>query len=158
MADESAKTKSSTELYTRQLESQLSDLKFLISQYSHQVDAEKKKTEHSLVKVQDVFGRLSNEQRTKPEKIFQKLQKIDLETGLEPLLKPPLFFAPPDPAISDIVRLAQSRIDTLETENRGLINRESELQNDVCYFLLRICLFANNYQREIRKLYVLVRS
>lgn len=87
MTDERDKRDRNTETYTRQLVSQTADLRFLSTQYAFQVESEKKRAEASNAKVEDVFARIgmitdAPGKVSKTEKIFQRLQKIDIETGL----------------------------------------------------------------------------
>jgi hypothetical protein len=85
--DNREKKDRATEIYTRQLASQSADLRFLSTQYSHQIETEKKRADVSNSKVEDLFGKIgviseTSKQPNKTTKIFQRLQKIDIETGL----------------------------------------------------------------------------
>lgn len=119
------------------LASQASDLRFLSTQYAHQVEVEKKRADTAQNKVENVFARIgmvhdqqpSTQQRA--EKIFQRLQKIDIETGLEPLVNPPIYFRPPDPATADIMRLSNARIENLEKSNQIAVSRSTATERDV---------------------------
>jgi hypothetical protein len=143
MSDEREKRERNVEDFTRKLHSQTSDLRFLSTQYAHQVELEKKRADTCHNKVEDVFGRIgmvNNEGTAKSktgntDKIFQRLQKIDIETGLEPLDKKPVYFSPPDPAVADMVRLTQGRIENLEVENKQVKSRATSLENDVSRLL-----------------------
>lgn len=114
LQDEREKKDRATETYTRQLQTQNADLRFLSTQYSHQLESEKKRADSNFLKVEDMFVKIGmindagrGTQQNKTNRIFQRLQKIDIETGLEPLENQPVYFQPPDPAVADIVRLTQ---------------------------------------------------
>ncbi|KAI8612686.1 hypothetical protein BC830DRAFT_1135558 [Chytriomyces sp. MP71] len=64
-------------------------------------------------------------------KVFERLQKIDLETGLEPVLNPSAAFNPPEPVVVDALRLAQGRIDHLEKTMMEVSNQNADLQNEI---------------------------
>ena len=155
LTDEQDKQGRSTDNRIRQLESNNSDLRFLNSQFSHQVEQEKKRADAAHNKAEEVFGRIGLVQESagknassRAEKIFQRLQKIDIETGLEPLDKAPVYFTPPDPVIGDAVRLAQGRIESLEKQIHESQAREIDLNNDL--ILVREQLAKR--EREIARL------
>lgn len=90
MSDERDKRERAIERNAHNLKSHASDLQFLSTQYAHKVDHEKKRADMTVSKVQDLFGRIGMAQdqpsgkaaKGNAEKIFQRLQKIDIETGL----------------------------------------------------------------------------
>ena len=77
------------------------------------------------------------------EKMFAKLQKIDIETGLgiqiidlfeiEPLEHNPVYFAAPDPAISDMLKLAEGKIDSLQQTKKDLEARIYDMENEAFF-------------------------
>ena len=74
----------------RKLEAQTADLRFMASQYAKRVESEQKKADEARDRAEEIMGKLGLFQQSKntkgkaasAEKMFQKLQKIDIETGL----------------------------------------------------------------------------
>ncbi|KAJ3035122.1 hypothetical protein HDV00_004293 [Rhizophlyctis rosea] len=138
----------------RRLESQVADLRFMASQYAHRVEVEHKRVEESRQKAEDALAKLQlfnappagkskirrPSQKTSSkadgatvqlDKLYQKLQKIDIETGLEPLSQPPVHFAPPDPVIADLVKLAEGKASETEKLNQDLTAKNIDLENQL---------------------------
>lgn len=65
------------------------------------------------------------------EKLIQKLQKIDIETGLEPMIHPTIDFPPPDPMISDLLKLSEARVEQLEKELGEVTDRNVDIDRQV---------------------------
>ncbi|KAJ3237458.1 hypothetical protein HDU78_004081, partial [Chytriomyces hyalinus] len=76
-------------------------------------------------------GRGSKKSNLTAAKVMDKLQKIDLETGLEPLDHQISSFTRPDPEVVDAILLAQGRIESLEKSNTELANQNTDLQNEI---------------------------
>ncbi|KAJ3089136.1 hypothetical protein HK102_007124 [Quaeritorhiza haematococci] len=130
----------------RRHEQERADLSFVCSQYAHKVQAEQKKAEHERQKIEDalekqgvigVGGAGSGEKDGKSSKtakgdsLVERLQKIDIETGLPPLEHPPIAFPPPDPVVADMVKLAEARISNLEDDKKNLELRNVDLENQL---------------------------
>lgn len=67
----------------------------------------------------------------KTDVLFQKLQKIDLETGLEPLAPPFPKFVPPDPVVCDMVKLSEARIELMDKTIDDLSSKNKDLENEI---------------------------
>ncbi|KAL5033378.1 hypothetical protein BDV3_000368 [Batrachochytrium dendrobatidis] len=130
----------------RKADSQTADLRFMSCQYQARVVEEQRKVEDARTKVESVFGRIgltqsaklgqgggkSKGNETKTEKMFQRLQKIDIETGLEPLDTTTVAaFARPDPVIGDMVRLAEGQISALQESNKEMQSKNLDLENEI---------------------------
>ncbi|KAJ3033382.1 hypothetical protein HK097_004862, partial [Rhizophlyctis rosea] len=68
------------------------------------------------------------------DQLFQKLQKIDVETGLEPLAHPTVHFTRPDPAVADLIRLAEAKINDVEKANQDFATKNIDLENQLQTF------------------------
>ncbi|KAI8850107.1 hypothetical protein BC829DRAFT_489040, partial [Chytridium lagenaria] len=73
----------------RRAEAELSDLRFMNTQYANRLAAEQKRSEAERARVEEAFGKMgllihhqTGEVVSASDKLFQRLQKIDLETGL----------------------------------------------------------------------------
>ena len=89
LADERDAKDSHSDFASRKLESQLSDLRFMVSQYATRVEVEQLRADESRDRAESLMGKLGLFQQMKgekavstAEKLFQRLQKIDVETGL----------------------------------------------------------------------------
>ncbi|KAJ3300836.1 hypothetical protein HK104_000030 [Borealophlyctis nickersoniae] len=150
LADERDARERRTAQAARRMESQAADLRFMTSQYAHRIEVEQKRVEEARSKAEEAMAKMgaihaaaaggkdggkdkkgSKGVNAKAEKLFQKLQKIDVETGLEPLENPPARFVPPDPVVADMVKLAEGRIEMLETLNKDLSAKNLDLENQV---------------------------
>ncbi|KAH6564305.1 hypothetical protein BASA83_011775 [Batrachochytrium salamandrivorans] len=146
MADERDVSSKRTTDAARLVDSQTADLRFMASQYQHRVVEEQRKLEDTRAKVEGVLGRIGRAPGVKAtnrtsktsntmsttEKMFQRLQKIDIETGLEPI--DPSYmtcFVPPDPVIGDMVRLAEGQIESLTQANKEIQSKNTDLENEL---------------------------
>ena len=138
LADERESKERETQQTTRKLESRTSDLRFMATQYSKRIELEQKRADEARDRAEQVMSKLGLFQQMKSsdasslnaDKMFARLQKIDVETGLEPLQQTPSYFTPPDPAIADMLRLAQGRIEQLEESKKNFELLESDFQNE----------------------------
>ncbi|TPX37474.1 hypothetical protein SmJEL517_g00561 [Synchytrium microbalum] len=132
----------------RRLESEREDLKFMVSQHMHRAEMEMKKAETERAKVaemllkqgviQDGNSKISGgrKQPSKAaERLFSQIQKIDLETGLEPLQNPSTAFLGPDPVIADALRMAEARAEQLSKIKDDLSSKNIDLENQACHSL-----------------------
>ncbi|KAJ3180398.1 hypothetical protein HDU85_004104 [Gaertneriomyces sp. JEL0708] len=127
----------------RQMEIREKDLRFLVGQYAKRVELEEKKAEEARNKCEGLFakiGMFENEQEklgkrqqkaVDKAKLFERLQKIDVETGLEALETNGSKFVSPDPVVADMVRLAQGRVDELEKDCTLLRTRNEDLEHQL---------------------------
>nr|KAJ3420272.1 v-type proton ATPase 16 kDa proteolipid subunit 2 [Polyrhizophydium stewartii] len=143
LADERDARERRTATNARNLETQMADMRFMASQYAHRVEEEQRRAEETRNKVEEVLGRIgvvqsvpagkpaSSSAAAKAEKMFQRLQKIDIETGLEPLDSVPVYFSPPDPAIGDMLKLAEGQIESLTKATKELEAKNTDLENEI---------------------------
>ncbi|KAL2915535.1 hypothetical protein HK105_204937 [Polyrhizophydium stewartii] len=143
LADERDARERRTATNARNLETQMADMRFMASQYAHRVEEEQRRAEETRNKVEEVLGRIgvvqsvpagkpaSSSEAAKAEKMFQRLQKIDIETGLEPLDSVPVYFSPPDPAIGDMLKLAEGQIESLTKATKELEAKNTDLENEI---------------------------
>ncbi|TPX46008.1 hypothetical protein SeMB42_g03840 [Synchytrium endobioticum] len=128
----------------RRIESEREDLKFMVSQHQHRAEMEMKKAEAERTKVADMLIKQgivqdgthkkdggSRKVTKAAEKLFSQLQKIDLETGLEPLHNAPIPFLGPDPVIADALRMAEARVEQLSKMKDDLTAKNIDLDNQV---------------------------
>eukprot|EP00842_Homolaphlyctis_polyrhiza_P003827 jgi/Hompol1/4445/HPOL_000207-RA len=130
------------------MDSMMADLKFMVSQYALRVETEQQRSEDARAKVEAVLSRVGvvqnvaagktsnpnvnpNAHINKADKMFQRLQKIDIETGLEPLESVPTYFSPPDPVVADMVRLAEGQIETLIKVKSEMEAKNTDLENEI---------------------------
>jgi hypothetical protein len=78
-----------------------------------------------------LFLIVKNNTKLTGDKLIQKLQKIDIETGLEPLIHPTIDFPPPDPMISDLLKLSEARVEQLEKELGEVTERSVDMDRQV---------------------------
>lgn len=123
------------------------------AQYALKVRQEQKRADEARDKADGlldklrVFQSLSSEKQRKDGKekgligsdkmgTVHRLQKIDMETGLEPLHNPTVHFSPPDPAQIDLMILAEAKIDVLEKSNKAFTAQNADLQSEVLAFFI----------------------
>ncbi|KAJ3299289.1 hypothetical protein HDU76_006357, partial [Blyttiomyces sp. JEL0837] len=125
---------------TRKMETEAGDLKFMNSQLAHKLDIEHRKNEEQRERAEDVFKKMgilsketarSDSKGGKVNKLIERLQKIDLETGLEPLTTTPEFFPPPEPSMADVIKLSQLRVEQLEKKSADLEGKNADLENEM---------------------------
>ncbi|KNC96052.1 uncharacterized protein SPPG_08646 [Spizellomyces punctatus DAOM BR117] len=151
LADERDAREKRTAQAARRFESQTADLRFVASQYAHRVEVEQQRVEEARAKTEEALAKLGlfekaiaeskvnakstgkgkGDAAARAEKLFQRLQKIDIETGLEPLQNPPVHFPPPDPMIADMVKLAEGRIANLGKAMDLLSAKNLDLENEL---------------------------
>ncbi|TPX64074.1 hypothetical protein SpCBS45565_g06173 [Spizellomyces sp. 'palustris'] len=151
LADERDAREKRTAQAARRFESQTADLRFVASQYAHRVEVEQQRVEEARAKTEEALAKLGlfekaiaeskvnakstgkgkGDAAARAEKLFQRLQKIDIETGLEPLQNPPVHFPPPDPLIADMVKLAEGRIENLGKAMDLLSAKNLDLENEL---------------------------
>ncbi len=91
---------------------------------------------------------LKSTSKNSKEKVFERMQKIDLETGLAPLTRERPYFPPPNPEMIDLVLLAQTQSQRqliLFTQERA---RASSLQEEITTLLDQLA----KRDREITRL------
>lgn len=88
IADEKEEIERKSHIAAKKLEAQTADLRFMTSQYAKRVEAEQAKVDQArerseqLMKKLGVFPLKSGDNKPEADKMFQRLQKIDIETGL----------------------------------------------------------------------------
>ncbi|KAJ3175827.1 hypothetical protein HDU87_005655 [Geranomyces variabilis] len=150
LADERDEASRRTQQSTRRLESQTADLRFVASQYAHRVESEQKKVEHARRKAEDALAKMGLFEKSvndahhrakaqgddnvaaRAEKLFQRLQKIDIKTGLEPQTVVGEV-GRPEPIAIDMVKLAEGRVVELEKKNEVLstVNHNYEIELEI---------------------------
>ncbi len=88
IADEKEEIERKSHLAAKKLEAQTADLRFMTTQYAKRVEAEQAKVDQArdradvLMTKLGVFPIKSGEKKAEADKMFERLQKIDIETGL----------------------------------------------------------------------------
>lgn len=120
----------------KQSQADYSELLFVNSQLLHNIDTLKQKGEADRLKMEESMlkaGILSEKPKTKQaqnmDKLFQKLQKIDIETGLLPMTNVERFPAP-DPIACDLVKLSEQRVDMIEKDAKQIKEQNGSLENE----------------------------
>lgn len=128
------------DLILRNHQKQISDLKFVLTQYKLKTTDEQKKVAQERSKVAELFAKqgllekpLAHKLRDGADFNVPKLQKIDLETGLEPMQigAVPVKLSQPTPLEADLVRLAEARSEMLDKQVKALQSTQSALENDL---------------------------
>ncbi|KAJ3156687.1 hypothetical protein HDU86_003911 [Geranomyces michiganensis] len=150
LADERDETSRRTQQSTRRLESQTADLRFVASQYAHRVESEQKKVEQARRKAEEAFAKMGLFEKSvsdahlkakakgddnvaaRAEKLFQRLQKIDIKTGLEPQTIVGEV-GRPEPMAIDLVKLTEGRVVELEKQVEVLstVNHNHEMELEI---------------------------
>lgn len=69
-------------------------------------------------------------------RLLQHIQKIDIETGLEPVdysrMPTSAKVTAPDPHIGDLLKLSEVKMQQLEKENKQLGTKNTDLVGEVC--------------------------
>ncbi|KAJ3063778.1 hypothetical protein HDU98_000438 [Podochytrium sp. JEL0797] len=119
------------------------DLKFMAAQYAQKLAAEQARgrEERDLaekVLFADVPTNSTNKKSTKkslgstPHAILERLQTIDLETGLEPLDTPfSTTFTPPTPIQIDTLALTTAKLESVERVCESLRNQNADLEVEI---------------------------
>ncbi|KAI8831298.1 hypothetical protein BJ741DRAFT_617217 [Chytriomyces cf. hyalinus JEL632] len=130
------------EALVRRADNEMQQLRFMAAHCQLKMKAEMAKAEEDRTVAETRFaqlglletsntGRGSKKSNLTAAKVMDKLQKIDLETGLEPLDHQISSFTRPDPEVVDAILLAQGRIESLEKSNIELANQNTDLQNEI---------------------------
>ena len=89
MADEKESRDRRAQIYAKTLETQTSDLRFMTTQYAARLEQEQKRADEARDRAEQLLSKLGLFQQMKGQKatataesLFQRLQKIDVETGL----------------------------------------------------------------------------
>ena len=88
IADEKEAIERKSQIVTKKLESQSADLRFMTTQYAKRVEAEQEKVDQArdradqLMTKLGVFPLKTGQKKPEADKMFERLQKIDIETGL----------------------------------------------------------------------------
>jgi chromosome segregation ATPase len=130
MADQRDLVQRQTKSTVKKLESQLSEMKFVHSQLEQRVlesHQEKSKLQWHMEEVL----RLQSHEPAKKKKFFQRVPKIDLETGLSPLDHPVVFFTPPNPIHVDLLALQDQKEKELDQKIREQQVLVGELQSRI---------------------------
>ncbi|KAI9204904.1 uncharacterized protein BJ171DRAFT_91369 [Polychytrium aggregatum] len=140
LADERDARDRKVQQAARRGEAERADLRFMVSQYLNKATLEQKKAEEQRIRVDELFSRMGmfsqpaapgKPSKAKSDKIFQRLQRIDVETGLEPLEASPSPFPPPNPAVADMLRLNEGRMEMLEQSEKDLKAKNADLENEI---------------------------
>lgn len=92
VVDEKEEIERKSQLAAKKLEAQTADLRFMNGQYAKRVEAEQAKVDQARERVEQfmakvgVFPLKSSDKKPDQDKMFQRLQKIDIETGLGNLM------------------------------------------------------------------------
>ena len=88
MADEKDSIDKKSQIAAKKLEAQAADLRFMTGQYAKRVEAEQAKVDQARERAEQLMTKLgvfpmnAIEKKPDSDKMFQRLQKIDIETGL----------------------------------------------------------------------------
>jgi len=125
------------QLIVKQHQADYSELQFVNSQLLHALEAQKLRHEADRQRMEESlqrYGIVSVKQKAaKPQhidKVFQKLQKIDIETGLEPqenIQKFPI----PDPVACDIIKLSEQRAEMMHEELKTTHSQNENLETEI---------------------------
>ncbi|KAI9329162.1 hypothetical protein BDR26DRAFT_939468 [Obelidium mucronatum] len=128
----------------RKAATEAAELKFMAVQYSQKLSAEQRRNQEDRDKAEQNFKLMglfdegkhptknSNaSKKAQAATLFERLQKIDIETGLEPFANPSPAFVPPEPVIIDALKIAQGRVDQLEKITVDLSNQNTDLENEI---------------------------
>ncbi|KAI9326533.1 hypothetical protein BDR26DRAFT_924399, partial [Obelidium mucronatum] len=128
----------------RKAATEAAELKFMAVQYSQKLSAEQRRNQEDREKAEQNFKLMglfdegkhptknSNaSKKAQAATLFERLQKIDIETGLEPFANPSPAFVPPEPVIIDALKIAQGRVDQLEKITVDLSNQNTDLENEI---------------------------
>ncbi|KAJ3136723.1 hypothetical protein HK100_001477 [Physocladia obscura] len=136
---------------------EISELKFMVAQYSQKLAGEQRRGEEERAKAEEAFQKMglfstsavtaknsaSIEFNVKMDKkkrdvnsLFERLQKIDLDTGLAISTEPMTGsssqnFNPPPPVAIDALRITQARVEQLETTLNEVSNQNADLENEI---------------------------
>ncbi|KXS21394.1 hypothetical protein M427DRAFT_318450 [Gonapodya prolifera JEL478] len=125
----------------RKLETELADARFMNTQYLQKISVEQQRADRERTKVEELLAKMGYFERpdakgpvrvpAKREKIFQRLQNIDLETGLEPMKPGTGPLTQPEPVSADIVAMHEARVEALEKDLRDVRMRNEDLESEV---------------------------
>ncbi|KAJ3340212.1 hypothetical protein HDU93_007302 [Gonapodya sp. JEL0774] len=125
----------------RKLETELSDARFMNSQYLQKIAAEQQRADRERSKVEELLSKMGYFERSDgkgpirvpatKEKLFQRMQNIDLETGLEPMKPGTAPKLGPDPVAVDVAPMYQARVEALEKEVSDVKMRSGDLENEI---------------------------
>lgn len=136
IADAKEEIERKSQMAAKKLEAQTADLRFMTGQYSKRVEAEQAKVDQARDRVEQFMTKLgvfpikAADKKSEPDKMFQRLQKIDIETGLEPLQQNPIYFTAPDPVIADMIQLSEARIENLESSISNLEAKIKDMESE----------------------------
>ncbi|KAI8809575.1 hypothetical protein BJ742DRAFT_771051 [Cladochytrium replicatum] len=139
LADEKDIREKKVHQATRRHEAELADLRFMNSQYLRRAETEQRRAEAERDKVGELLSQMKatgektasmEGKQKKTELLAQRLQKIELETGLEPLHQPfPSSLS--DPAFIDLVKIAETRSQKVESEKLELVAKNNEMEGEI---------------------------
>jgi chromosome segregation ATPase len=130
MADQRDLVQRQTKQTIKKLESQLTEMKFVHSQLQQRVVETQEEKSKLRWEMEDLL-RIQNGESQKKKKWFQRVPKIDLETGLAPLDHPTVFFSPPHPVHVDVLALQDQKEKELEQKIREQQVLVGELQSRI---------------------------
>ncbi|KAJ3283978.1 hypothetical protein HDU79_008621 [Rhizoclosmatium sp. JEL0117] len=123
------------------------DLKFMAAQYAQKLSAEQKRNAEDREKAEQTMAKLGlfdtslgnsskklgslDAKKKQQETLLERLQKIDIDTGLEPLAHPSPAFTPPEPITINALQITQSRVDQLEKTVSELSNQNADLESQL---------------------------
>lgn len=87
-ADEKEEIERKSQLAAKKLEAQTADLRFMTGQYAKRVEAEQAKVDQARDRAEQLMTKLGVfplkgvDKKSEHDKMFERLQKIDIETGL----------------------------------------------------------------------------
>jgi len=125
----------------RKYENEIKDIKFILSQYRYKLNEEQKKNEAEKIRVEEILkksgillttGDVRNVTKipTNDDRLYSRLQTIDIETGLDKMKESRDIYPKPDPVIYDTLEQAKEIINNLEktVENFKLKNKNFEVE------------------------------
>ncbi|KAJ3301907.1 hypothetical protein HDV03_000235 [Kappamyces sp. JEL0829] len=149
----------------RKAQNEIQELRFLNSQLNVEVGKERDLARAASKKVEELGERIGilnpgqsrqqgrlqgshSAEKISREKLFERVQKIDIETGLAPLQQDRPYFPPPNPSFMDLVALSDQR---LEKEMRAAKEERAKaatLQEEIAVVLDQL----GKRDREITRL------
>ncbi|KAJ3414954.1 hypothetical protein HDV05_005785 [Chytridiales sp. JEL 0842] len=140
IADERDARERRAQTIIRKNDSEILDLKFMAAQASTKLSMERQKAEEDRKRSEELISKVgllvasegkSNTKSSRYEKNLNIMQKIDLETGLEPQRMTNSDFAEPSPVVVDAVKIAQGRLDSLQITCNDLKAKNDDLESEV---------------------------
>jgi hypothetical protein len=134
-----------SQMAVRRLQNDLTDVKFINRQLMAKIEKDQQRSEAERFRMEQVLqmvgfaaskevdGTFLKGKIKAPAKAIDQIQRIDIETGLEPmeneLALPRLPIS--DPQSADMLRIAEAKIEHLSDSQKSLLTKNSDLQSEV---------------------------